>query len=299
MIFVVSFLLFPVADSSYAVDAGLNASFAPGADGKSVSQSTSVDFPEQFQDQNSEPVVGGAQSSSPIRLDRITLRESNTSNDPVICNNAVIDGQLYNSGIRAVAIYVSTTTGKEVDRRNFCFKPNGNELSNPSTPPTYAQMWQELYSKGFLDQAKSSGAFVAPKSPGLTGLPTNIWAQFPDGQVISRRANFKGGYVLNASAYISKVSIFIRKAGGSYTTISNLTSDGSGQINGGSFENPASIYKFRSKGNYEISTGVIWTGRNATLTGPGFGPVSIPLGSIRLEINRDYEVQELKPAITK
>ena len=104
---------------------------------------------------------------------------------------------------------------------------------------------------------------------------------------------------MNASAYISQVSIFVRNEKGSTNNIANLASNGTGLISGGSFENPMTVYRFKTKGNYQISTGIIWTGRNATLSGPGFGPISIPLGSIRLEINRDYDVQELKPAITK
>lgn len=291
--------VFSNATSSFGLDEELNASFAPGADGQHVSQSTSANLPSQHESETSVPTVGVISKSSPIRLDRIVFRESGAGSDPIACINTVIDGIEYNTGFRAVAVFVLISTGQEISQRQFCFNPNGNEITNPTNPPTYAELWQEIYSQGFLDQAQSSGAYVAPKSPGLTGLPTNIWAQFPDGQTITRTASFPGGYTLNASAYISQVSIFVRNEKGSTNNIANLASNGTGLISGGSFENPMTVYRFKTKGNYQISTGIIWTGRNATLSGPGFGPISIPLGSIRLEINRDYDVQELKPAITK
>ncbi len=166
------------------------------------------------------------------------------------------------------------------------------------TPPTYADIWNAVFSEAFTDAAKSSGAYVAPAAPGLTGLPTKIWAQFPNGQSISRDVTING-YRIQATAVISEVHIAIVTPKGSRTTLVTLHPNDSSQISAGSFEHPNAQYVFRYSGTHVISTDIAWTADTATLSGPDIGTLSVPIGSVRLEINRDYPVEQMRPGLTR
>ena len=76
-----------------------------------------------------------------------------------------------------------------------------------------------------------------------------------------------------------------------------LHPNASGIIEESSYSNPVTVYNFRTKGLYKVSTGVIWTAQIATISAPGILAV-IPLGSVRIEINRDYLVNQIRSGLT-
>jgi len=304
-----------VSVSSYSVDPSVNAKLAPGADGKSVNLSTSIRIPSAHS-------TAGSSGSNPksvgplvwrAEVARIGLEDSRgwiTYVSRVACNpNTFVPvdrmrallGQQSGSGVIYLGRMTNRTTGAVVRSTYYCKGPRVATTAFPrgvAVPPTYEQIWQAMYNQAFINSASSSGAYVAPASPGLTGLPTKIWSQFDGGQRIIRDVTFPGGYRLQASAYISEVTLSV-VSGSSVKTLASLRPEANGIIRGGSFENPHAQYVFRRVGDYVIRSGIIWTANNATLTGPNIAPISVPVGSVRLEINREYRVGELKPAITK
>lgn len=306
-IFVVLFSLLFGNSASFADELSpeLNATFSPGADGRSVTLSTSVRIPTY----GNSNVAGteSAYSLSPLVWYRYYVPVPSTSSvngcDPQTqsppSSNTVL-GSASDTGILVNGIYRNRTTGEIVYESYYCLEPGDSAVPGfvPQVP-TYAQIWNALYSKAFQDGSTSSGAYIAPASPGLTGLPTNIWAQFPDGQSISRNEPLPGGFRIRATATITEVSIFSTSPKGSIKSLANLSPNNSGKIEGGSFDDPAVIEIFSTKGKYQISTGIIWTANNAILSGPNIEPISVPLGSIRIEINREYEVHQLLPGLTK
>lgn len=292
--------------SVYSIDADLNSTFSPGADGRSVSLSNSIRISDIVgsRDEGHEsayqisPYVWGkdfvpvpSESAAANGCDPKTQAPSGTS--------AVL-GQQSDTGVLVYGYYRSRSTGDLEYESYYCL-----QAGSPAIPsfvpqvPTYAQIWNAIYSEAFNDSSKSSGAYIAPYSPGLTGLPSNIWAEFPSGQTISRDVALPGGFRVQATAEIDEVSIFLTSPKGNKKTLARLKPGASGTINGGSFENPATIHIFSTKGSYLISTGIIWTAHSATLSGPNIGTITVPLGSIRLEINREYEVGQLLPGVTK
>lgn len=304
-----AFLVFGFSFSQTSVFADeispeLQATFAPGADGKSVNLSTSIRIPTSG--------VGNVGSNSANRVGPLIWRwqiipvpaesvlangcDPNTQAPP---NTDAKLGPQSSTGALTYGFYVDRNSGQISNQTYYC-RETGSSLIPNFIPqaPTYSQIWNAIYSQAFNDQSISSGAYIAPKSPGLTGLPTNIWIQFPSGQTISRDVTINGFRII-AQAKVTEVSILSRSPKGLQIQVARLTPSSSGFIDGGSFEKPAAITKFRSVGRYIITTGVIWTADNATLSGPGIATISVPLGSIRIEINREYDVQELIPAITK
>lgn len=303
--------LFFHTSGAYSIDEELNATLAPGADGRSVYLSTSYRIPIAHSSGGSgglnaarlSPIIEKYSLPIAIFLDPFPI-DRRVPCDPqsfVSTETLVVPvvGPAPGEGTVFIRSLTDRASGENISYTSHCLLPSQARDPNVVSPPTYAQIWNAVYTQAFNDSSISSGAYIAPKSPGLTGLPTNIWAQFPGGQSISRDVTVAGGFRIQATANISEVSISLAPQSGSQSTLVRLVPGLNGEINGGSFENPATVYKFRSTGSYVVSTGVIWSAENATLSGPGIGTIVVPLGSIRLEINRDYEVQELLPAITK
>lgn len=307
-VFVSIFVFSP--SSLYAIEPDLNSTMAPGADNESVTTSESVKFPPAHSSIGSSPTGTGNRRNLTPLVWSFSYLPSPVSSPDDSCDPSTVAtqsnsieptpevGPALQGGVLRHEVLRNRNTGEIVRQAYACYIANvtGNFIS---TPPSFEDIWRAIYQQAFNGSATSSGAFVAPRSPGLTGLPTNIWAQFPDGQELTRVVTFPGGYVLNASIFISEVSIFTRDDQGSTRTLATLNPNASGRIDGGSFEAPASVYRFRTTGIYEISTGIVWTGRNTTLSGPGISTISIPIGSVRLEINREYRVGELNSAIVK
>ena len=291
---------------AYAIDADLNASLAPGADGKSVTLSTAVRIPSS-----------GSNNSSPAEnLNRVGPLVWSAQYVPVPSDNAVVGCdpslQVQNPNPNAVlgpaadvgplryGQLKNRVTGDVVYETYYCPQPGGSSIpSYVPIPPTYSDIWSAVYSEAFTDQSIGSGAYVAPSSPGLTGLPTHIWAQFPNGQTIVRDVSFPGGYRLQASASIVEVNIISKSPKGRETKLASLKTSDQDGIDGGSYENPVAIHKFSTKGEFQISTGIVWSANDATLSGPAIGTIRVPIGSIRIEINRNYDVQELMPVLVK
>ncbi|HMS24523.1 MAG TPA: hypothetical protein PKB15_02365 [Acidimicrobiia bacterium] len=305
-----------LSSPAFSIDPDVNARLAPGADGQSVTLTTSVSIPSA----NSSSGTPGSNSASrvgPLRWSAQKTRyvDENSRFGIIVLQTVPCDPAQFvapsgtyltslpanGTGTVYSGILSNRVTGVRVSTTIYCKAPRVPVTRPPasvSTPPTYGEIWNALYSTSFQNSARSSGAYVAPASPGLTGLPTNIWAQFPDGQTINRDVTLPNGYRLRATVRITQVQVLTTSPSGRRTTLVTLAPNGSGSIDGGSFENPAAVHVFSTVGNYQITTGVIWSGGNATLSGPGIGTISVPVGSIRLEINRAYVVNQLRPALT-
>lgn len=285
---------------TYGIDEQLNARLAPGADGKSVHLSTSIRIPSAHDDG-----VRGQHRVSPISFTRTYLPSVSNPGSPV-CNPAALAdsypeavlGEPADGAPLTLGTYTNRATGEVVRRYLYCTQTANSGQPVPA-PPTYNDIWQAVFSEAFTDAARSSGAYVAPASPGLTGLDTRVWAQFPGGQEIVRDVTVGGGYRVQARAYISEYSLFITSPSGQQRQLINLESQGT-LISAGSFEHPNATHIFRREGEHLITTAIVWNANNATLTGPLLtSPISVPIGAVRLEINRDYEVHELRPGLTK
>lgn len=306
-----------ICSSAYGIDPDINSRLAPGADGQSVSLSTSVRIPgghssSQTPGSNNArrvgPLVWSAQQST------IGIEDSRgviTYSPIVACDPDVFvpqnDAQLnsvplYGEGTVYVGTLANRATGAEISTYLYCKGPAVPVTRVPAgipVPPTFANIWQAVYSDAFDDASTSSGAYVAPAAPGLTGLPTLVWAQFPNGQSITRDVDLPNGYHINATATIDEVSIMTTTPNGVQKTLAVLTPNATGIIDGGSFENPSATHIFRITGTHIITTAIIWNADLATLTGPGIGAIIVPIGSVRLELNRNYPVQELRPGLTQ
>ncbi len=297
-----------LSSSAFSIDPELNATLAPGADGQSVSLSTSVRIPTAGSS-SGDPANPTARRVGPLiwSSQYIPTPSATTPTcDPAQSIDSqpagTVLGPSSETGILTFGVLKNRSTGAVVRSALYCREPSMSATTPPSfipAPPTYAQIWQAVYSQAFSDASRSSGAYVAPASPGLTGLPTNIWAQFPDGQSLTRDVTLANGYRLRATAQITQVGIMTTSPTGRQTTLVTMSPSSGGAIEGGSFENPAATHVFSTVGDYVISTAVTWSADNATLTGPGIGTLSVPIGSVRLEINRNYNVQQLRPGLTK
>ena len=309
LLFLASALIPQAPAFSDEISPELEARFAPGSDGRSVYLSTSIRIPSSNSNSGSG-TPGNSQTVGPLIRRTSAIYTFPTGDcDPTIPSvlplpvpTGLIQWGLpaTGSGRLLFSTLVNRNTGEIIGASVFCEGfpfVNGQSLIQPV--PTYAQIWNAVYSEAFEDSSISSGAYIAPASPGLTGLPAIVWAQFPGGQTIERDVAVAGGYRIQATARISEVRIFATSPKGNQKTLARLSPNFSGNIDGGSFEDPAAITKFGTVGQYEISTGIIWTADSATLSGSNIGPISVPLGSIRIEINREYEVRQLRPAITK
>ncbi|MFN8015583.1 MAG: hypothetical protein U0R17_03100 [Acidimicrobiia bacterium] len=279
--------------NAYSIEPDLNATFAPGEDGQSVSLTTSIKIPTSNSSSNNTSI---RKSSPLIWSDKVLLIENlNFDMSPQIC---VLDDTNNTRGVTHEATLTNRVTGEVVLTTTYCSTSSTSAPDNNlPVPPSYLDIWRAVFNQEFNDVAQNSGAYVAPLSPGLTNLPTHIWAQFPHGQVITRDVSLPGGYRVRANAKISSINILIKT--NLNTKIIATAESNDNQINGGSFENPLAIYKFTKKGEYKIASAIVWVADDATLTGPGFSPIVIPLGSLRIEINRNYTVQQLKPALVK
>lgn len=302
----ISFLLGVIAlaipANAFALDPDLNARLAPGADGQRVHLSTSVRIPQVGENQAGGTTLN--RKPGPLVLVRYyipTPAGSPCSPQNFVANNPgdysyigpdVQEGSMREEDLR------NRITGEIVRSVVYCSDLNTPTPSPISIPPSYEDIWQAVYSEAFLDSASASGAYIAPAAPGLTGLPTKVWANFEGGQTIVRDVVLPGGYRVQASAYIEDVVISTTTPQGRRTQIAQLHNN-PGNLAGGSFEQPAGEFVFRYKGVHVVSTEIIWTANSATLSGPDIGTITVALGSVRLEINRDYPVNELRPAITK
>lgn len=297
-----------VSTSAYSIDPDLNATLAPGADGQSVTLSTSVKIPTAGSN-SGDPSSPTARRVGPLTWSSqyvptasVTIPSCDPEQSVDTQPAGAIVGPSSETGILTYGVLKNRVTGVTVRSALYCREPSMPSTRTPSfipSPPTYSQIWQAVYSQAFNDVSRSSGAYIAPASPGLTGLPTHIWAQFPDGQSLTRDVAFPNGYRLRATAKTTHVSIMVTSPKGRQSTLVSLSPASNGSIDGGSFENPAVIHTFSTVGNYVISTAVLWSAENASLSGPGIGTISVPLGSVRLEINRNYNVQQLRPGLTQ
>lgn len=309
--------------SSFAnLDPTIEAKMAPGADGESIYISTSAKLPEASSEGDSEQGNIVTSRSSPVyRTTGLYRLNPNGADDPrgqvrnsVPCNTQTFEiTNLYivpesgdYSGNADGKIYAVSTidraTGRVIEKLSFC-KPDvmsANYLPvQLPPPPTYDQIWQAVFDQTFVDGSKSSGAFIAPASPGLTGLPSKFWAKFPNGQSLSRIIVLPNNYRVETTAQITNMQVLIKSPKGNMKLISDLKPDANGIIAESSYENPLVKYNFRSAGKYVISTAVIWTATTTYISGPGLIRTAIPLGSVRLEINRDYQVNQTRAVLSQ
>ncbi len=294
------FILFIVFTLSSNANANpeIESRFAPGADGESVNYSGSIRIPSTGESQSpssSARRVGPFVSSSnwlPMVSDGCEPSSVADEEDPRTIVGPPGDGSL------RVTFISRRDTGESIRTIYECYDPISNVSLVPVMPPTYEEIWESLYSSLFNAQASVSAAYVAPHSPGLTGLETNVWAVFPDGQSISRDLTFPGGYRLQAQAYISEVTIFVTNPDGQIQKLVSRTPLDGESIDGGRFQNPLTKHVFKNKGPHTITTAIIWSGQDTILSGGLLSdPISIPIGDVRLELNRSYVVNELLPSL--
>jgi hypothetical protein len=309
-------LLFPA--SAFANEnPDFYARFRPGADGRSVNLSESLRAPMA---QN----ASHSGSSNPKRLSPIVysadqfhlgvedVRGNITSMQTLPCDpntfpilhspttSQILSTPFVGDGVVYSGEKTNRVTGDVLESYLYCKDPNASTTQPPrgmAPAPTYFDIWNAVYTNAFDDVSQSSGVSVAPAAPGLVGLPTAMWSEFPNGQTISRDVVLPGGYRIQASAFVEEVEIYVTDSSGNDVTAETLRPDVHGHIDGGDFDHPAATYAFRKKGTYTITTGVVWTSNNATLSGPGIPTIVVPLGSLRLEISRDYPVNEMRSAL--
>ena len=221
---------------------------------------------------------------------------SNIASQPVSMNPEVSPTGLVWGGL----IY-RRDTGEEVGDIQWCKSTTpGSPQPSVAKPPNYSQIWQSIFDNTFIDSSNTSGAYVAPFSPGVTGLSSKFWAKFTDGQEIVRDATLPDGFRVRTSAKITSVQIYLTDPNGKNINIAKLLPNSiTGKIDESTYENPIATYKFRKSGKYVLSTGVVWSAQLTTISASGMSEIVIPIGSIRIEINRDYQVNEILASLTK
>ncbi|MEI2834927.1 MAG: hypothetical protein V9G25_09160 [Acidimicrobiia bacterium] len=320
-IFLLIVLLFSLSFSSVAfadIDPKIESHFAPGADGKSVSISTSINIGPGVH-------IKGNNSTNPSKASPLIYVVAEAKVDMVNEQNQTIEGREscnpntfnYADGIQDGEIVIipkteisttpglihsglmySRSTGEEIGDIMWCKSTTpGSPAPKYSIPPTYAQIWNSVFNQNFIDSSSNSGVYIAPASPGVTGIPSKFWAQFPDGQAIQRNIVLPSGFTVKTTALVSSVQINLTSPKKNLKTLAMLHPNASGIIEESSYSNPVTVYNFRTKGLYKVSTGVIWTAQIATISAPGILAV-IPLGSVRIEINRDYLVNQIRSGLT-
>lgn len=163
--------------------------------------------------------------------------------------------------------------------------------------PTYDDVWQGIYDVTFIDDAVNNGAFILPVGSGLTGIDSKFWMDFAGGQTIQRIVNING-YTIASTATITNVQIIAKSPKGKETVLGNYAPDGSGKIPASSYENPAAKYKFKSTGMYTITTAISWEA-NANIRIPSGIQILVPIGVLRIDVNRQYLVNELRAGLTQ
>lgn len=314
--------MLPVSTSFADLDPTIEAKMAPGADGESIYISTSAKLPEISADAEDNAGVAVSSKSSPVyRTTGMYRLNPNGVDDPrgqiynaVPCNTQTFEiTDLYivpesgdYSGSADGKIYavwtINRATGRTIKKVSYC-KPNvapTNYLPPQlPPPPTFDQIWQAVFDQTFVDGSKSSGAFIAPASPGVTGIPSKFWAKFPNGQTLTRTILLPNNFSITTTAQITNMQVLMKSPKGQMKAIANLAPDSNGAISESSYENPITKFNFTSSGKYVITTAVIWSATTTNIVGPGLPSTEIPLGSVRLEINRDYQVNQIRAGLTQ
>lgn len=303
--------------ASYADPPVVVNDFSPNAEGNAVTISTGINMGE-----SAAPTGNGGKNPSklsPIYVDDSVIFYLPSHNGPgdgtytvYHCDPAtwtpadelVPSDTASEEGAVGVVHNVMTfnrATFEELDTFMYCKPTNpgpGYAVPLAARPPTYTQIWNSVFNQTIVDTSRSSGAYVAPASPGLTGLPSKFWAQFPTGQSIQQDVILPSGYRVTTTVTITNFQIYIKTPSNKIISIANL-SPSNGAIAESSHTNPIGAYNFKKSGTYVVSTGVVWTAITATIAANGVNPVTVPIGSIRLEINRDYQVNQLRGVITQ
>lgn len=203
-------------------------------------------------------------------------------------------------------IYLGSTsnrfTGETLDKKFYCKGPSTPASVIPKgipKPPTYSQVWAAIYDQNFSAVSRNNAAYISPATPGLTGLPSKFWAKFPDGQSIYRKVTLPNGFSVESTARITSVEILLKTPKGKVTILKKITPDASGVIPESTYLDPAASFTFKSSGSYLITTGIIWTAQTAVVSGPGLPAITVPLGSLRIELNYPYQVNQLRAGLTQ
>lgn len=203
-------------------------------------------------------------------------------------------------------IYLGTTTnrytGVALSNKFYCKAPSTPTSTIPQgipKPPTYSQVWLAIYDQNFSAISRNNAAYISPATPGLTGLPSKFWAKFPDGQSIYRNVTLPNGFSVESTARITSVEILLKTPKGKVTTLKTITPDASGVIPESTYLNPAASFTFKSSGSYVITTGIIWTAQAAVVSGPGLPTITVPHGSLRVELNYPYQVNQIRAGLTQ
>lgn len=178
-------------------------------------------------------------------------------------------------------------------------EPSNTPPKGIAVPPTYGQIWQKVYDQTFIDQSANNGAYVTPVTTGVTGIPSKFWVQYAGGQNINRTV-LVNGFTIEAIAKITQVQLIVKSPKGKATTIATLnTNSSTGKIDESSYSDPAATYKYKTAGDYVITTGVVWSAQ-VEISGPGLpGRVTVPAGSLRVELNRNYRVNQIRAGLTQ
>lgn len=164
--------------------------------------------------------------------------------------------------------------------------------------PTYDDVWQGIYDVTYVDDAVNNGAYILPVGSGLTGLDSKFWMDFAGGQTIQRTVTFPGGYIVDSIATITSVELFAKSPKGKQINLGSFTPDASGQIPASSYEQPAAKYNFKTTGLYTVTTAINWTAI-ASITLPNSIRIDVPIGTLRIDVNRDYQVNQLRAGLTQ
>lgn len=213
----------------------------------------------------------------------------------------IINGALKKGTIYEKRQY-NRSTGELIGEPVYDCVPPKEPANTPpkgiAAPPTYEQIWQKVYDQTFIDQSVNNGAYVTPVTTGVTGIPSKFWVQFTGGQNIARTVSVNG-FTIVAEAKVTQVQLIVKSPKGNSKTIATLDANSvTGKIDETSFSNPAAIFKYKTAGNYVITTGIVWSA-NVRITGPGLlNGVDVPGGSLRVELDRNYQVNQIRAGLT-
>lgn len=167
---------------------------------------------------------------------------------------------------------IDRVTNQVIDERFTCPDPiTVRSQALPPVPPPPSAVWDQV-------PLPAPEVRVNPGGGGLTGLETYFWYDQP--ATASLTLNLDGFAVtLDARA------VRFRWRTGDGAEFTSTTA--------GTAAEPAARHVYEGKGSYTVSVDVVWSG-TYTFAGPGFAPITVPLGERTFSGQAAYQVAEIR-----
>jgi hypothetical protein len=167
---------------------------------------------------------------------------------------------------------IDRVTNQVVDSRFRCPDPTVHALGDfPPVPPPPTAVWEQV-------PLPAPEVKVNPGPAGLTGLETYFWYDQPTTANLQLNLD---GFTVTVNARM--VRLRWRTGDGAELT-STVPGDPS---------HPAAKHVYEAKGTYTVTLDVRWSG-TYSVAGPGFDPITVPLGERTFSGQATYAVAEIR-----